>query len=84
VQQEDEVVRWFDDRIIAFVKAYIALMRQDAEFKERHKDQFVEDPVAKIRFPKFLAASTLQRDGHTFYFVDEDTRREFEKQPAAK
>ena len=44
----------------------------------------VEDPVTKIRFPKYLASSTLERDGRTYYFVDEDTRREFDKQPAAK
>jgi hypothetical protein len=34
--------------------------------------------------PKYLAASTLERGGRTYYFVDEDTRREFEKEPAAK
>ena len=44
----------------------------------------LEDPVARIRFPKYLASSTLERDGRTYYFVDEETRREFEKQPAAK
>ncbi len=43
-----------------------------------------EDPVAKNRFPKFLAASTEQRDGQTYYFVDEETRREFDKTPAGK
>jgi YHS domain-containing protein len=82
--QDDAVVQWFDERIVAFVKAYLALVRQDAELKEHLKDQLVEDPVAKIRFPKYLAASTLERNGRTYYFVDEDTRREFEKQPAAK
>ena len=81
--RDDAVVQWFDDRIIAFVKAYIALVRQDAPLQEQLKDQFVEDPVAKIRFPKYLASSTLERDGRTYYFVDEETRREFEKQPAA-
>jgi hypothetical protein len=35
--------------------------------------------VAKIRFPKYLAASALERDGRTYYFVDEDTRRELEQ-----
>src|SRR5215472_16949583 len=80
--QEDAVVQWFDDRIVAFVKAYIALVRQDAALQEQLKDQFVEDPVARIRFPKYLAASTLERDGRTYYFVDEETRREFERQPA--
>jgi len=82
--QDDAVVRWFDERIVAFVKAYLALVRQDADLREQLKGQLVEDPVAKIRFPKYLAASTLERDGRTYYFVDEDTRREFEKQPPAK
>jgi len=80
--QEDAVVQWFDDRIVAFVKAYIALVRQDAALREQLKDEFVEDPVARVRFPKYLASSTLERDGRTYYFVDEETRREFEKQPA--
>ena len=81
--QEDAVVEWFDDRIVAFVKAYIALVRQDAALQEQLQDLFVEDPVARIRFPKHFASSTLERDGRTYYFVDEETRREFEKQPAA-
>jgi YHS domain-containing protein len=82
--QDDAVVQWFDERIVAFVKAYLALLRQDNALKEHLKDQFVEDPVTKIRFPKYLASSTLERDGRTNYFVDEDTRREFEKELAAK
>lgn len=81
--QDDTVVQWFDERILAFVKAYLALVRQDAELKEHLKDQLVEDPVAKIRFPKYLASSTVERDGRTYYFVDEDTRREFESQATA-
>jgi YHS domain-containing protein len=82
--RDDAVVQWFDDRILAFIKAYIALVRQDAALQEQLKDQFVEDTVAGIRFPKYLAASTLERDGRTYYFVDEETRREFEKHPAAQ
>ena len=82
--QDNAVVQWFDDRIVAFVQAYVALVRQDAALQEQLKDQFVEDPVARIRFPKYLASPTLERDGRTYYFVDEETRREFEKQPAAQ
>ena len=82
--KDDAVVQWFDDRIVAFVKAYVALVRQDAALREQLKDEFVEDPVARIQFPKYLASSTLERDGRTYYFVDEETRREFEKQPAAQ
>jgi YHS domain-containing protein len=81
--QDDAVVAWFDERVVAFVKAYLALVRQDADLQQHLKDQLVEDPVARIRFPKYLAASTLERGGRTYYFVDEDTRREFEKQPQA-
>jgi YHS domain-containing protein len=77
------LVQWFDDRIVAFVKAYIAVVRQDTALKEQLKDDFVEDPVARIRFPKYVAKSTLERDGQVFYFVDEETRREFEQQSAA-
>ena len=82
--EDDAVVKWFDDRIVAFVKAYIALVRQDAALREQLKDVFVEDPVARVRFPKYLASSTLERDGRTYYYVDEETRREFEKQLAGQ
>jgi YHS domain-containing protein len=82
--QDDALVEWFDDRIVAFVKAYVALVRQDEALREQLKDQLVEDPVARIRFPKYLASSTLERDGRAYYFVDEETRREFEKPPAAQ
>ena len=80
--QDEAVVQWFDDRIVAFVQAYVALVRQDAALREQLQDEFVEDPVARIRFPKYLASSTLERDGRTYYFVDEETRLEFEKLPA--
>jgi YHS domain-containing protein len=51
---------------------------------EALQEQLVEDPVARIRFPRYRAASTLQRNGRTYYFVDEVTRRAFEKRPATK
>jgi YHS domain-containing protein len=51
---------------------------------EQLKEQFVLDPIARIRFPQYLASSTLERDGRTYYFVDEETRREFEKRPAGQ
>jgi YHS domain-containing protein len=81
---DDAVVKWFDERIVAFVKAYLAIVRQDAGLRESLKDQLAEDPVARVHFPKYLAASTLERDGRTYYFLDEDTRREFEQQHTTK
>jgi hypothetical protein len=44
------------------------------------KDDMVEDPVAKVRFPTFAAAATLEWQGRKFYFVGDETRREFAKQ----
>lgn len=81
--RDAEIVQWFDDRIVAFVKAYLSVVSQDAALREQLRDQIAEDPVAKILFPKYLASSTLERDGRTYYFVDEDTRREFEQRSAA-
>jgi YHS domain-containing protein len=81
---DDAMIQWFDDRVVAFVKTYVALMRKDVDLRDHLKDRLVEDPVAKIRFPKYLASSTLERDGRTYYFVDEETRREFENEPVHK
>ena len=39
----------------------------------------VEDPIAKVRFPKFAAAAKLEQNGKTIYFIDELTLREFQK-----
>jgi YHS domain-containing protein len=67
---------WIDDRIVAFVRTYLSLHENDLYLK----DQMVEDPVAHVRFPKFAAGATLDHDGKTYYFIGEDTRREFAKQ----
>jgi YHS domain-containing protein len=44
------------------------------------KDQMVEDPIAHVHFPKIAAATTLDWGGQKYYFIGEETRREFEKQ----
>jgi len=66
--------KWIDDRIIDFVRTYLSM----GEPELCPKDQMVEDPVARIRFPKFAAAATLERKGEKFYFISEETRRTFE------
>lgn len=65
---------WIDDRLIDFVKTYLALHQNEYYLK----DHMVEDPIAGIRFPRFAAAAKLERDGTTYYFIGEETRREFE------
>lgn len=73
---------WFDDRIIDFVRTYFALHENQYYLK----DHLVEDPIAKVRFPKYAAGATCEQGGKTHYFLNESTCREFqEKQsPAAK
>ena len=66
---------WVDDRIVSFVKTYLSLHENEYYLKEH----MVQDPVAGVRFPKFAAASTLQWGGKTYYFIGDDTRREFEE-----
>lgn len=68
--------QWIDDRIISFVKTYLALH----EHHQYLKDAMVEDPIAGVRFPMFAAATSLEHGGKTYYFIGNETRLEFEKQ----
>jgi len=70
---KEAAAKWIDDRIVDFVQAYFALGDNDFYLK----DQMVEDPVALVRFPKLAAAATLDWHGQKFYFVSEDTKRQF-------
>jgi YHS domain-containing protein len=72
--------KWIDDRIVSFVKSYLAIRENQYYLK----DQMVEDPIAKVKFPKFAAGATLEVKGKTVYFIDEATRHEFEEQQATK
>jgi YHS domain-containing protein len=68
------IANWVDDRLVDFVKTYLSLHENEWYLK----DHMVVDPIADIRFPKFAAASTLERDGKMYYFIGEETRSEFE------
>jgi YHS domain-containing protein len=70
---EEAVGRWLDDRIVEFANAYME-MHSTKQYQER---AMVSDPIAGISFPKYFAATTLEQDGKTFYFVSDETRREF-------
>jgi len=71
---EKAVGAWIDDRIVDFVKTYLAVHENEFYLKAH----MVEDPVAHVRFPEFAAAATLERGGKTLYFIDNRTREEFE------
>ena len=66
--------QWVDDRIVSFVKTYLSLHENEYYLKEH----MVQDPVAGVRFPKFAAAATSEWGGKTYYFIGDETRREFE------
>jgi YHS domain-containing protein len=68
--------KWLDDRIVGFVETFMRLH----ENEYYTKDQYVEDPVVKVRFPKFAAGATLEHGGQTYYFVDDRTKAEFARQ----
>jgi hypothetical protein len=77
---KEVAAKWIEDRIVDFVQTYFGLGDNDFYLK----DQMVEDPVALVRFPKLAAAATLDWQGQKFYFVSEDTKRQFaEKNKAA-
>ncbi len=76
---QEALARWIDDRIVDFVRTYLAVHENNYYLK----DHLVEDPVAGVSFPKYAAGATLERGGKTYYFIGEETRREFEQQQAA-
>jgi YHS domain-containing protein len=73
---KEAVAKWFDDRIIDFLQAYFSMGENDIYLR----DQMVEDPIAHVTFPKVAAATVLEWHGSKFYFIGEETRREFEQQ----
>jgi hypothetical protein len=70
---KEAVAKWLDDRIVEFVQTYFAMGENEVYLK----DEMVEDPIAKVSFPKLAAATTLEWQGRKFYFIGEETRREF-------
>jgi YHS domain-containing protein len=74
----EAVAQWTDDRIVDFVKTYVALHENQYYLK----DFLVDDPIAGVRFPKYAAAATLDANGTTYYFISEETRAEYEAREA--
>lgn len=73
---KEAVAKWIDDRIVDFVRTYFSMGENEIYLK----DSMVEDPIAHVRFPRQAAATTLEWKGKKFYFVGEETRREFAEQ----
>ena len=73
---KEAAAKWIDDRIVDFVHTYFSMGESEIYLK----DQMVEDPIAHVRFPKAAAATSLEWQGRKFYFIGEETRREFDKE----
>jgi YHS domain-containing protein len=73
---QDVAAKWIDDRIVEFIQTYFSMGENEVYMK----DSMVEDPIAHVCFPRMAAATTLDWQGQKFYFIGEETRREFEKQ----
>jgi YHS domain-containing protein len=69
------VENWLDDRLVEFAETYVTIHFTD----QYHQDHMVVDPVADVRFPKAYAQSSLAKEGKTYYFISEQTHREFEQ-----
>lgn len=64
---------WLDDWIVKFVEFYVRIH----ESEDFGRSNYVEDPVVNVKFPKFAAGATLEHNGTTYYFVNEQTRDDF-------
>ena len=73
---KEAVAKWIDDRIVDFVQTYFSMGENEIYLK----DEMVEDPIAHVRFPKQAASTTIEWQGKKFYFIGEETRREFATQ----
>ncbi|HMP07571.1 MAG TPA: hypothetical protein PJ982_14575 [Lacipirellulaceae bacterium] len=72
---EAQLAAWLDDRIVDFVQAFVALYDNPYYLQ----DHLFEDPIAKVKFPKFAAAATLEHNGEVLHFIAEATLLEFQQ-----
>jgi hypothetical protein len=77
---EEAVAAWMDERILQFVKTYVAV-HEDPHYLSTH---MVTDPVAGVEFPACFAVSTKKTpDGRTLHFGSDETREEWERRHRA-
>ncbi len=73
---QQTAAQWLEDRMVSFVRTFVELNGNQYYLK----DHMVEDPIARVRMPRSIVTETVDWDGHKYYFICADTRREFEKQ----
>lgn len=72
----EKLAAWLDDQILKFVEAFIRMHEQEVYASA----EYVEDPVAKVKFPKFAAGATIEHKGQTYFFIDDQNKQDFARQ----
>ncbi len=72
---KDAVAKWFDDRLVACVKAYLS-MQDNQLYIQR---AMVEDPITKAKFLPEESKAKLDYQGRTLYFSSEDSLRQYKE-----
>jgi YHS domain-containing protein len=74
---EAKVAAWVEERLLAFVDAYLKVETVD----QYQQDNIVSDPVCGMRINKLHAAAALEYRGVKYFFCAEQCRRAFEEKP---
>lgn len=74
---EEKLLAWLDDRIVAFVKDYLRI----PFVEEYQKQNLVTDPVSAQRFSKLFAEAEIKYQGHVYHFLSKETKAAFEAAP---
>ncbi|MBI2806792.1 MAG: YHS domain-containing protein [Planctomycetes bacterium] len=74
---DGKVAEWFDEKIVAFLDAYLRLETH----QQYQSDNIVTDPVCGMPVNKLHAAVRMDHGGVTYYFCVEDCRKKFAAAP---
>jgi YHS domain-containing protein len=74
---DSKVGEWFDEKIVAFLDAYLALETHH----QYQSENIVTDPVCGMPVNKLHAAARMDHSDVTYYFCVEDCRKKFAEDP---
>lgn len=74
---EPRLWEWVSEKIVSFVRTYMQIPFID----QYQQGNLVTDPVANVRFSKSFAKAEAEYRGRTFYFICDETRRQFSTHP---
>ncbi len=74
---EQRATEWVESKLITFLKTYLKM-----EFVDQYqKENLVTDPVLNVRISKLTAQSHVDYQGHTYYFLTDESQQTFLKEP---